>query len=75
VVDAVGEVSARLGAPRSQVSLAWLLRKPEVAAPIVGVSKLSHLEDALAALKLKLDDEAVTAIEAPYAPHGVQGFA
>jgi aryl-alcohol dehydrogenase-like predicted oxidoreductase len=74
VIDAVGQVSARLGAPPSQVSLAWLLRKPEVAAPIVGVSKLSHLEDALAALKLKLDDEAVTAVEAPYAPHAIQGF-
>jgi aryl-alcohol dehydrogenase-like predicted oxidoreductase len=75
VIDAVGQVSAGLGAPPSQVSLAWLLRKPEVAAPIVGVSKLSHLEDALAALKLKLDDEAVAAVEAPYEPHAIQGFA
>lgn len=74
VVDAVGEVSERLGAPRSQVALAWLLQVPEVTAPIVGVSRPGHLDDALAALKLTLDAETVKALEAPYAPHPVAGF-
>jgi aryl-alcohol dehydrogenase-like predicted oxidoreductase len=75
VVDAVGRAAERLGVPRSQVALAWLLRKPEVVAPIVGVSKLQHLQDALAALILDLDDETVAGLEAPYAPHPVAGFA
>jgi len=74
VVEAVGELSEKLGAPRSQVALAWLLAKPEVTAPIVGVSKPQHLTDAVAALELKLDADTVKALEAPYAPHPVLGF-
>jgi aryl-alcohol dehydrogenase-like predicted oxidoreductase len=73
VVEAVGAASERLGAPRSQIALAWMLRKPEVTAPIVGVSKISHLQDAVAALTLKLDDETVKALEGPYVPHPVLG--
>jgi aryl-alcohol dehydrogenase-like predicted oxidoreductase len=75
VVDAVGAAAEKLGASRAQVALAWLLRKPQVTAPIVGVSKPKHLEDALAALDLKLDDEIVASLEAPYVPHPVSGFA
>jgi aryl-alcohol dehydrogenase-like predicted oxidoreductase len=75
VVDAVGEVAARLGAPRAQVSLAWLLQKPAVTAPIVGASKPGHLEDAVAALDLTLSPEDVAALEAAYVPHAVAGFA
>jgi len=74
VVEGLGQVSERLGAPRSQVALAWLLAKPEVTAPIVGVAKPQHLTDAVAALELKLDAEAIKALEAPYAPHPVLGF-
>jgi len=74
VVEALGEASERIGAPRSQVALAWLLRKPEVTAPIVGVSKPQHLADAVAALEFKLDDATVAALEAPYVPHPVLGF-
>jgi aryl-alcohol dehydrogenase-like predicted oxidoreductase len=74
VVEAVGAVSERIGAPRSQVALAWLLRKPAVVSPIVGVSKPQHLDDALAALKLELDAETMAALEAPYHPHAVAGF-
>jgi aryl-alcohol dehydrogenase-like predicted oxidoreductase len=74
VIDNLGAVAERLGAPRSQVALAWLLAKPEVTSPIVGVSKPQHLNDALAALELKLDAETVKALEAPYQPHGVSGF-
>jgi aryl-alcohol dehydrogenase-like predicted oxidoreductase len=58
----------------AQVSLAWLLAKPEVTAPIVGASKPRHLDDAVAALALKLTPEEVTALEADYVPHAVVGF-
>ena len=75
VVEAVGAVSEKLGAPRSQVALAWLLAKPEVTAPIVGVSKPQHLTDAVAALDVELDAETVKALEAPYVPHAVSGLA
>ena len=75
VVEAVGQVSERLGASRSQVALAWLLRKAAVTAPIVGVSKPAHLADALSALELSLDDESIAALETPYVPHPVLGLA
>jgi len=75
VVEAVGVAAARLDAPRGRVALAWLLQKPEVTAPIVGVSKPAHLADAIAALDLKLDAEAVKALEAPYTPRAIAGFA
>jgi aryl-alcohol dehydrogenase-like predicted oxidoreductase len=69
VVDAVGEVSNLLGFSRAQVSLAWLLSKPDVTAPIVGVSKMSHLEDAVGSLNVDLDDEQRQVLELPYVPH------
>jgi aryl-alcohol dehydrogenase-like predicted oxidoreductase len=75
VIDAVGAVAARLGVPRAQVALAWLLRKAPVTAPIVGASKPQHLDDAVGALSLALSDEDVAALEAPYVPHPVAGFA
>ena len=75
VIEAVGQASERLGAPRSQVALAWLLQKPAVTAPIVGVTKPQHLTDALAALSVTLDAETVKALEAPYVPHPVLGIA
>lgn len=74
VVDNLETVAGRLGAPMSQVALAWLLTKPAVSAPIVGVSKLSQLEDAISAVSLKLDADTVKSLEAPYAPHPVLGF-
>ena len=75
VVGAVGEVAAAKGVPMAQVSLAWVLAKPEVTAPIVGVSKLVQLEDALAALEVTLSPEELAALEAPYIPHPVLGHA
>ena len=54
VVERVAEIAGRRGVSRAQVALAWLLHKPVVAAPIVGASKLQHLEDAVAALSLQL---------------------
>ena len=74
VVDAVGAVARQRGVPRAQVALAWLLQTPGITAPIVGVSKPSHLEDALGALELKLSDEEIAALERPYVPHRVAGF-
>jgi aryl-alcohol dehydrogenase (NADP+) len=73
VVERVGEVAKRRGVSNAQVALAWILSKPGVTAPIVGASKMSHLDDALAALDLKLDAEEVRQLEEPYTPHGVLG--
>ena len=74
VIEQLGGVAERLGRPRSQVALAWVLRKPEVTAPIVGLGRPEHLDDAVAALTLTLDDETAAALEAPYQPHPVLGF-
>lgn len=73
VVDVVGEIAARRGVSNAQIALAWLLHKPSITAPIVGASKASHLDDAIAALSLNLEDAELAALEAPYAPHKVLG--
>jgi aryl-alcohol dehydrogenase-like predicted oxidoreductase len=73
VVDRVVKVADGHGVPPAQVALAWLLRRPGVTAPIVGATKLSHLEDALAAEKLVLSDEDMASLEEPYVPHPVLG--
>jgi aryl-alcohol dehydrogenase-like predicted oxidoreductase len=75
VIDRVGEIAARHDVPRARVAMAWLLGKRGVTAPIVGASKAHHLEDAVAALSLTLSDADVQALEAPYVPHAVAGFA
>jgi len=75
VVDAVRKVAAARDLPPAQIALAWLLQHPVVAAPIVGATKLSHLEDAIAAVEITLDDAEVKALEAPYQPHPVKGLA
>ncbi|RTF43621.1 aldo/keto reductase, partial [Serratia marcescens] len=66
-VAAVAEVAAARGVPPAQIALAWLLAKPGVASPLVGMSKPHHLQDALAALDLRLSQEDVAALEAPMA--------
>ena len=73
VVDAVERVAAARGVPMAQVALAWLLSRPGVTAPIVGATKERHLADALGALDVRLTDDEVAALEAPYVPHGVLG--
>jgi len=73
VVDRLTEVANARGVPSAQVALAWLLQRPGVTAPIVGATKLGHLEDALAAEQLTLSDEEVAALEEPYVPHAVAG--
>lgn len=74
VIECVGEIAAVRSVPRAQVALAWLLHKPGVTAPIIGATKPGHLEDAVAALSLKLSGEEIAALEEPYVPHPVLGF-
>jgi len=59
--------------PNTYVALAWLLSKPVVTAPIIGATKMSHLDDAIAALDLTLTPDEIKALEAPYRPHEVKG--
>lgn len=73
VVEAVAAVAARLGKPRAQVALAWVLQKPGITSPIVGATKLEQLDDAAAAVELKLSPADVAELEAPYVPHAVVG--
>jgi len=70
---ALGKVASARGVPRAQVALAWVCQRPGVVAPIVGASKPHHLEDAVAALSLKLSRDEIAALEAPYVPHAVAG--
>ncbi len=74
VVDRLGEVAERKGISRARLALAWLLSKPGVTAPIVGATKLNHLEDAVAALEVKLSPEEIGLLEEPYVPHAVSGL-
>ncbi len=74
IVEAVARVAQARDLPRAQVALAWLLQKTPVTAPIIGATKLHHLEDAVAALLVTLSLEDIAALEEPYAPHAVEGF-
>jgi aryl-alcohol dehydrogenase-like predicted oxidoreductase len=73
VVERVSEVAKQRGVSNSQIALAWMLTKPAVTAPIVGASKLPHLEEALKALEIKLDADEIKSLEQPYEPHPVLG--
>jgi 1-deoxyxylulose-5-phosphate synthase len=74
VVDRVAQVAAARGIPRAQVTLAWLLARPVITAPIVGATKLHHLDGALASVNVKLSADEITSLEEPYVPHEVVGF-
>ncbi len=74
IVERVGEVAQKRAVTRAQVALAWLLHKPVVTAPIVGITSMRHLEDAVASLSIKLNTDEIAALEAPYVPHPVVGF-
>ena len=73
VVERLTEIARKHGVSNAQVALAWMLSKPEVSAPIVGASKMQHLDDALNSLELRLDDEEIKSLEEPYEPHPVLG--
>jgi aryl-alcohol dehydrogenase-like predicted oxidoreductase len=75
IVERVAQVAKQRGVPKAQVALAWMLSKPVITAPIIGASKMNHLEDAVAALELKLSAEEIKSLEEPYEPHRVAGFA
>jgi aryl-alcohol dehydrogenase-like predicted oxidoreductase len=68
IIDAVGAIAAERGVSRAQIALAWLRRNPVVVAPLVGASKPSHIDDAVASLELELTDPEASRLEAPYTP-------
>jgi len=74
VVERVAALAEARGLPRAQIALAWLLHQPGVTAPIVGATKMSHLEDAVASLSVALSPEEIKLLEEPYVPHPVLGF-
>jgi aryl-alcohol dehydrogenase-like predicted oxidoreductase len=74
VVDRLNELAQQRGVPPAQLALAWLASRPAVTAPIVGATKPRHLQDAVAALTLRLTPEEVASLEEPYIPHAVLGF-
>lgn len=74
IVDRLSEVAAERGLPQAQIALAWVLSKPLITSPIIGATKPGHLEDALAALDVKLSPEEIARLEEPYVPHPTLGF-
>ena len=73
VVERVAAIAAKRGVPRAHVAIAWLLQKKPVVAPVIGATKMSHIEDAVAALALQLTPEEVASMEEPYVPHVIVG--
>jgi 1-deoxyxylulose-5-phosphate synthase len=73
VVDRVTELAQKRGVSNAQIALAWVLNQPGITAPIIGASKLHHLDEAIKALDLKLSPEEIKALEEPYVPHEVRG--
>jgi aryl-alcohol dehydrogenase-like predicted oxidoreductase len=73
VIERAVQVGGARGVPSAQVALAWLLSRPGVTAPIVGATKLEHIEDALAGEQLELSSDEISALEEPYVPHAIQG--
>jgi aryl-alcohol dehydrogenase-like predicted oxidoreductase len=73
IADRAADLAARRGVKPTQIALAWLLAKPGVTAPIIGASRLPHLDEAVAAIDLRLDPEEMTLLEEPYQPHSVLG--
>lgn len=74
IVERVSEIATKRGVPRAQVALAWVLQKKPVTAPIIGATKLHHLNDAVAALSLNLTADEIQLLEERYVPHAVTGF-
>lgn len=73
VIERVAELAERHGVKKAHIALAWVLQKAPVTAPIVGATKLSHLEDAVGAVDVKLNPQEVAYLEEPYVPHAVVG--
>jgi len=75
IAGRVAEIAASRGVPRAQIALAWVLARPGMSAPIIGATKASHLDDAIAATEITLTAEETTRLEELYVPHPVTGFA
>jgi len=73
IVDRVGEIARKRGVSNMQVALAWILHQPGITAPVIGASKAHHLEEAVAALSVKLEADELKALAEPYQPHAVLG--
>lgn len=73
IIERVAAIAEQRGVKRVHVALAWLLQKAPVTAPIVGATKISHLEDAVGAFQVKLTQDEIAALEEPYMPHPVVG--
>ncbi|MFJ8591877.1 aldo/keto reductase [Streptomyces sp. NPDC093598] len=73
IVEAVTRIAGERGVPRAQIALAWLLHQPTVTSPIVGASKPGHLEDAVAAVEIRLSDKELEELQRPYGPHPIAG--
>jgi aryl-alcohol dehydrogenase-like predicted oxidoreductase len=73
VVQRVAELAERHGVPRVHIALSWLLQKQPVVAPIIGATKIRHLEDAIGALSVRLTPDEVARLEEPYVPHAIVG--
>jgi aryl-alcohol dehydrogenase (NADP+) len=71
VIERVVEIASERGIPAAPVALAWLMHKPAVTAPIVGATRLQHIDDAITATELALSDDEIARLEEPYAPHPV----
>jgi aryl-alcohol dehydrogenase-like predicted oxidoreductase len=74
VVERLAEIAEKRGTPRAQIALAWLLQKEPVVAPVIGATKISHLESAIESLSIKLTPEEIAFMEEPYVPHRIVGF-
>ena len=74
IVGAVQKIAEARGIPMAQVALSWVLKNPAITAPIVGATKTHHLDDAVAALDVKLTDEEITQLEEHYTPHIPRSF-
>jgi 1-deoxyxylulose-5-phosphate synthase len=74
IVDRVAELAKKRGIPQAQIALAWMLQKSFITSPIIGATKPHHLEDAIAAMSVKLAAEEIKALEEPYVPHPIAGF-
>jgi len=73
IVDRVSELALKHGVPMSHISTAWLLQQDTVAAPVIGATKISHIEDAVTALSVKLSEEECAYLEELYVPHKIKG--
>ena len=74
IVDRVAELAEKYGIPMAHVSLAWMLHKNPVVAPVIGATKLPHLESAVAAASVELTAEDIAYLEEPYVPHSIVGL-